>query len=77
MSVNVCVDRVSDATAADQVSTVSEAVGTSTAAVDADGVVRLPVPFAARVLRDVASALAYPHEQEHAHGDVRKGNVLL
>jgi len=37
----------------------------------------LPAAFTARVLRDVASALTYLHELQHAHGDVQKGNVLL
>jgi len=41
------------------------------------GQARLPAAFAACVLRDVASALVFLHERQHAHGDVHKSNVLL
>ncbi len=37
----------------------------------------LPVPQAVRVLRDVASALAYAHEQGVVHRDIKPDNVLL
>jgi hypothetical protein len=37
----------------------------------------LPVPNAVRVLRDVASALAYAHEQGVVHRDIKPDNVLL
>jgi hypothetical protein len=37
----------------------------------------LPVPHAVRVLRDVASALAYAHAQGVVHRDIKPDNVLL
>ena len=37
----------------------------------------LPVPQAVRVLRDVASALAYAHAQGVVHRDIKPDNVLL
>ena len=37
----------------------------------------LPVAEAVRVLRDVASALAYAHEQGVVHRDIKPDNVLL
>ena len=37
----------------------------------------LPVPQAVRVLRDVASALAYAHTQGVVHRDIKPDNVLL
>ncbi|MFL6116333.1 MAG: protein kinase domain-containing protein [Catenulispora sp.] len=36
-----------------------------------------PVPDAARILAQVCSALAYMHEANWIHGDVKAGNVLL
>jgi serine/threonine-protein kinase len=38
---------------------------------------RLPLPEALSVLRDVARALAFAHEQGIVHRDVKPGNVLL
>ncbi|MGH7580730.1 MAG: serine/threonine-protein kinase, partial [Gemmatimonadales bacterium] len=37
----------------------------------------LPVPHTVRVLRDVASALAYAHTQGVVHRDIKPDNVLL
>jgi len=37
----------------------------------------LPVSEAVRILRDVASALAYAHEKGIMHRDVKPGNVLI
>ncbi len=37
----------------------------------------LPVPQAVRILRDLASALAYAHDQGVVHRDIKPDNVLL